>query len=214
MTIHFKKCPRCELEFPPSDQPFKFCQRCGLDLEEAARKLEQIIEPIPPVHIPKPVNVEKPKKTAGVGSILIFIGLLILVCIVASAAFKPVPPSPTAIPYPTSTSRPPPYDQPTPPPTSVPNCLPSNQVTKGMAGQTLCVYGTVYIIEGCNPREYNNIGGCRFRTGDYKDFFFASGAYGFAQIKPGDCILAFGTILLSSEDVPYIDVDNKLYHCY
>jgi hypothetical protein len=85
-----------------------------------------------------------------------------------------------------------------------PDCLHASQITASMKGRDLCVYGDVSDIV-----EYAGAFQLRFAA----NFFFASGTYAYYDVKEGDCVVAAGEVLLSSEGVPYIDIDDALYEC-
>lgn len=76
-----------------------------------------------------------------------------------------------------------------------------------MKGRQVCVFGTASTL-----REY--YGASQIRFGDDADFFFSSGTFYYPEVQPGVCVYSMGEILLSSENVPYIQVDkNPVYTC-
>lgn len=89
---------------------------------------------------------------------------------------------------------------------SVAGCLPVEQITAQMAGQELCVYGTVLRVQ-----EY--YGATQLRFGGMDEFFFSSGSIYYPDIGAGDCVYAIGPVLLSAERVPYINIEEALYLC-
>lgn len=86
-------------------------------------------------------------------------------------------------------------------------CYLWSEVTPKMKGQNVCVYGTITSL-----REY--YGASQIRFGSDSDFFLSSGTIYYPDAKPEACVYAEGVILLSSEQVPYIQVDkNPVYIC-
>ena len=87
------------------------------------------------------------------------------------------------------------------------SCTHWAEITATMKGQQLCVYGKVATL-----REY--LGASQIRFGGDDEFFFSSGAIYYPEVQPAACVFATGEILLSAEDVPYINVDeNPVYLC-
>ena len=69
----------------------------------------------------------------------------------------------------------------------------------------MCAYGEVARIA-----DLGNAWQIRFDA----HFFLAGGAFYYPDIKKGDCVYAEGEVLLSSENVPYINIDNdNLFYC-
>lgn len=86
-------------------------------------------------------------------------------------------------------------------------CEKALSINSSMEGQTLCVYGVISYT-----REF--YGASQVRFGGDNTFFFSSGTIYYPNATSGRCVYATGKVLLSSEQVPYIQVDkNPLYDC-
>jgi hypothetical protein len=154
------------------------------------------------------------KRKITVGSVLGLIVSCILFLLVygfiKDTAFVPAVPTPQpgpTLPRHTPTVNTPftTYSRPTI--AATPSCLPWSEVTPQMEGSKVCVYGTVSYL-----REYS--GASQIRFGTDSDFFFSSGTIYYPGVKKGACVTATGEVLLSSENVPYIKVDeNKIHLC-
>jgi hypothetical protein len=87
------------------------------------------------------------------------------------------------------------------------DCAHWSDVNTNMAGRTACVYGTVD-----HTREF--FGASQLRFGNDSEFFFSSGTIYYPDIGRGDCVYTTGRIELSSERVPYINInDTGLFLC-
>jgi hypothetical protein len=85
------------------------------------------------------------------------------------------------------------------------NCIRVSAVTVDMEGEKVCAYGKVARIVSLTDAWQ-----IRF-TGS---FFLAGGAFYYPEIKEDDCVYAEGDVLLSSENIPYINIDeDNLYYC-
>ncbi len=219
-TLKFKNCPNCKKLLSQDDYP-RFCPSCGQDLIAAAKDLESILARIPPT-----VAISK---QSFPWYWLVPIGLIVFVAVIALASNQNTA-SDFTLPVYGSTLTPAPVF------TSVPRatqtsffarlvngtleayhpgdslsspCIRWNQVTVGMNGQTVCVYG---IIKSLN--------GTRYKFSDSPNTFFLYSVYEIQStvtgktLAPGECVRLTDTIRIE-QDVPYMNVDdllqNRLY---
>lgn len=111
--------------------------------------------------------------------------------------------NPTPTPYPTI--PPPPTSRPRPTPTD--SCLIWSQVTYLMEGQYLCVYGTVFSIYQTDNSW------TRIKFSSFSDTFFIEDInYTYPDLKPGNCVQAYGIIRLYGK-IPHIQTEGELYIC-
>lgn len=99
------------------------------------------------------------------------------------------------------------------PPTIVPtatrrnaDCTFWSNIYPSHVGRTLCVYGPVARIED----TYAWI--VRFNSAR-DHFYFVSASVWYPDVRVGDCVMARGEILLSAENVPYLNITDRLSNC-
>jgi hypothetical protein len=114
----------------------------------------------------------------------------------------------TATPEPTQTPTSTPRVYPTnrPIPTMAPLCLPWTEITTADVGKELCVYGDIQ-----RTRWVRHNFQIKFARGD-DDFYFALGG-AYYEVSVGDCVAAEGEVLLSNDNVPYLNISEALYRC-
>ena len=86
-------------------------------------------------------------------------------------------------------------------------CLLWSQITPEMAGDDVCVYGTVKM-----HKENKDIGQTFFYFGTVEQFFVTS-LYRWSEPQEDICMQANGVIQLNTYKVPYMKIDDTLYPC-
>jgi hypothetical protein len=108
----------------------------------------------------------------------------------------PIPPAPTRI-VPTAIKT---------PTSSASNCIKWTQITPGMIGYKICVYGNVYAIYDTDKTATR----LKFSP-EPNTFFMYDVNFVYPDLKAGDCVLA-NEVLQLYGDIPYISV-SSLYKC-
>lgn len=112
-------------------------------------------------------------------------------------------PTATIPPLPTDTARPTPLPGPTDTP-EPPSCYKWDQVTRSMAGDFVCVYGTAYSHVGQSRIDFSP---------KPNTFFVIDPVYYYPELSAGSCVVVKGVIEVFSGGIPFITVRDGLYKC-